>query len=64
MKYSKKNNLHLDIALLNKLQLKTGERFLVDAPKKWIDGIRNMEKNEIMKYKTWIFPENYVMKYY
>lgn len=61
MKYSKKNNLHLDIAVLNKLQLKTGERFLVDAPKKWIDDIRNMEKNEIMKYKTWIFPENHIL---
>ena len=61
MKYSKKNSLHVDIALLNKLQLKTGEKFLVDAPKNWVDSIRNMEIDEIMKYKTWIYPENYIL---
>jgi len=61
MTYSEKNNLHLDIAVLNKVTVKTGEKFLVDAPKKWTDSLEDMTAKEISKYKTWVFPEKFIL---
>ena len=60
MKYSKKNNLQLNIAILNSLQI-NGDEFLVNAPKKWVDSIKYMNKDEIIKYKNWIVPIDYIL---
>jgi GR25 family glycosyltransferase involved in LPS biosynthesis len=61
MNYSKKNHLHLDIALLTSSKLKNGLQVLVDAPQKWAKLIPTMSMEEVEKYKSWILPQNDIL---
>jgi GR25 family glycosyltransferase involved in LPS biosynthesis len=61
IKYSKDNNLHVDIALLSSSKFKDGISVLVDAPQKWANTVSTMSIEEARKYKTWIFPRNLIL---
>ena len=61
IKYSKNNNLHVDISLLTSSKLKDGTPVLVDAPQKWANTVSTMSTQEARKYKGWVWPKNFIL---
>lgn len=61
MRYSKVNDLHIDIAILVSSSLHDGTPVLVDAPKAWAMTVPKMSPEETRLYKTWIFPRENIL---
>ena len=61
IRYSATNSVHVDIALLCTTTLKDGSRLLVDAPQWWADTLKDQGQAAADKYKTWVWPEKYIL---
>jgi GR25 family glycosyltransferase involved in LPS biosynthesis len=61
IRYSDKNDLHLDITVLASSQMIDGTPVLVDGPQIWADKVPTMSMYNVKKYKMWIYPTDMIL---